>query len=260
MRTDDDRVLAVLIDGDNVSPRVVKGLLSEIAGFGTASVKRIYGDWTKPDLGGWKECLLEHSISPVQQFAYASGKNATDGAMIIDAMDLLHTGRFSGFCLVSSDCDFTRLAGRIREQGVAVYGFGERKTPRPFVAACDAFVYFDVRDAAPERSAPPTDVAVRKAVPGAPPVAAKIFDRTMLEMLTEAVTASAEADGRAHLGAVGAFLAKRSPNFDTRHYGFPRLSDLVAASGIVEVERAGGKPGGPGVVMVRLGGKAAKSK
>lgn len=120
--------LALLIDGDNVSPKIVTGLLAEIANYGIASVKRIYGDWTKPNLNGWKECLLEHSIQPVQQFAYTTGKNATDGAMIIDAMDLLYTGRFSGFCIVSSDSDFARLAARIREQGVTVYGFGERKT------------------------------------------------------------------------------------------------------------------------------------
>ncbi len=122
--------LALLIDGDNASPKIVTGLLAEIANYGIASVKRIYGDWTKPNLNGWKACLLEHSIQPVQQFAYTTGKNATDGAMIIDAMDLLYTGRFSGFCIVSSDSDFARLAARIREQGVTVYGFGERKTDR----------------------------------------------------------------------------------------------------------------------------------
>ena len=129
--------LALLIDGDNASPRIVAGLLAEVAKYGVASVRRIYGDWTKPNLTGWKSCLLEHSIQPIQQFAYTTGKNATDGAMIIDAMDLLNTGRFVGFCIVSSDSDFARLAARIREQGVRVYGFGERKTPKPFVAACD---------------------------------------------------------------------------------------------------------------------------
>ncbi len=131
MATDNSGTLALLIDGDNASPKIVVGLVAEIANYGVASVKRIYGDWTGPNLKGWKECLLEHSIQPVQQFAYTIGKNATDGAMIIDAMDLLYTGRFSGFCIVSSDSDFARLAARIREQGVTVYGFGERKTPRP---------------------------------------------------------------------------------------------------------------------------------
>lgn len=136
--------LAVLIDGDNVSFKVIAGLLAEVANYGTASVRRIYGDWTSPSMRGWRECLLEHSLIPIQQFAYTTGKNATDGAMIIDAMDLLYTGRFSSFCLVSSDSDFTRLAARIREQGISVYGFGNRdNTHRAFVAACNEFVYFD---------------------------------------------------------------------------------------------------------------------
>ena len=151
MAADNSGTLALLIDGDNASPKIVVGLMAEIANYGVASVKRIYGDWTGPNLKGWKECLLEHSIQPVQQFAYTTGKNATDGAMIIDAMDLLYTGRFSGFCIVSSDSDFARLAARIREQGVTVYGFGERKTPRPFITACDKFVYFDVLNAPAEQ-------------------------------------------------------------------------------------------------------------
>ncbi len=144
--------LALLIDGDNASPKIVAGLLAEVAKYGVAGVRRIYGDWTKPNLGGRKDCLLEHSIQPIQQFAYTTGKNATDGAMIIDAMDLLYTARFDGFCIVSSDSDFARLAARIREQGVTVYGFGERKTPRPFVTACDKFVYFDVLNAPGEQT------------------------------------------------------------------------------------------------------------
>jgi hypothetical protein len=138
-----DASLAVLIDGDNVSAKIVAGLMAEIASYGTASVKRIYGDWTSPSLRPWKACLLNHSITPIQQFAYTTGKNATDGAMIIDAMDLLYTGRFSTFCIVSSDSDFTRLASRIREQGVTVLGFGERKTNSAFIAACDKFTYFE---------------------------------------------------------------------------------------------------------------------
>src|SRR5215469_2915251 len=160
---DNGSTLALLIDGDNASPKIVAGLLAEVAKYGVASVRRIYGDWTKPNLTGWKSCLLEHSIQPIQQFAYTTGKNATDGAMIIDAMDLLNTGRFDGFCIVSSDSDFARLAARIREQGVTVYGFGERKTPRPFVTACDEFVYLDVlhqgggEDAGRERPAARAD-------------------------------------------------------------------------------------------------------
>jgi uncharacterized LabA/DUF88 family protein len=135
--------LALLIDGDNVSAKVVGGLMAEVAKYGTVSVRRIYGDWTDPILRPWKEVLVQHSITPMQQFAYTTGKNATDGFMIIDAMDLLYTGRFTSFCIVSSDSDFTRLAARIREQGVTVYGFGERKTSRTLIAACDEFTYFD---------------------------------------------------------------------------------------------------------------------
>src|ERR1700712_3408191 len=152
MAIDNSGNLALLIDGDNVSPKIIVGLMAEIANYGTASVRRIYGDWTSPYLKAWKTCLLEHSILPIQQFAYTTGKNATDGAMIIDAMDLLYTGRFSSFCLVTSDSDFTRLASRIREQGVTVYGFGERKTHSAFIAACDKFIYLDVLSVEPEES------------------------------------------------------------------------------------------------------------
>lgn len=166
--------LAVLIDADNVSSKIVAGLMAEVANYGTASVRRIYGDWTSPNMKSWRECLLEHSIVPIQQFAYTSGKNATDGAMIIDAMDLLYTGRFSSFCLVSSDSDFTRLAARIREQGISVYGFGNRhSTHRAFVAACNTFVYFDAmnideRDES-QPQPPATPVSVHVSRPAPPP-------------------------------------------------------------------------------------------
>ena len=250
MAIDSAGTLALLIDGDNATPKIITGLLAEIANYGTASVKRIYGDWTKPNLNGWKECLLEHSIQPVQQFAYTTGKNATDGAMIIDAMDLLYTGRFSGFCIVSSDSDFARLAARIREQGVIVYGFGERKTPRPFITACDKFVYFDVLNTAGEQKEAEA-VAAPKATAAKPAPAKAALDRAALDMLAKAVTASADEDGRANLARVGAHLAKQSPDFDARNYGFPRLSDLVEASGTVEVERIGENPN---IIMVRLKG------
>lgn len=245
--------LAVLIDGDNASPKIVTGLLAEIADYGVASVKRIYGDWTGPNLKGWKECLLEHSIQPVQQFAYTSGKNATDGAMIIDAMDLLYTGRFSGFVIVSSDSDFARLAARLREQAVTVYGFGERKTPRPFITACDKFVYFDVlnsgsttdaeavsaMEATVRRPVTAVKATSRAARPSAP---VPMLDRTALDMLTKAVTASADEDGWANLARVGGHLAKQAPDFDARNYGFTRLSELVAASSLVDMETTGDRP------------------
>ncbi|GLS35734.1 hypothetical protein GCM10010869_13230 [Mesorhizobium tianshanense] len=245
MATDTTFTLALLIDGDNASPKIIVGLLAEIANYGTASVKRVYGDWTGPNLKGWKECLLEHSIQPVQQFAYTTGKNATDGAMIIDGMDLLYTGRFSGFCIVSSDSDFARLAARIREQGVTVYGFGERKTPRPFITACDKFVYFDVLNTSEQSAAAP----LPKTAATKPAAAQSKLDMATLDMLSKAVAASADEDGRANLARVGAHLAKQAPDFDARNYGFPRLSDLVEASGIVDVERIGENPK---VIMVKL--------
>lgn len=244
--------LALLIDGDNASPKIISGLLAEIATYGTASVRRIYGDWTKPNLNGWKECLLEHSIQPVQQFAYTTGKNATDGAMIIDAMDLLYTGRFSAFCIVSSDSDFARLASRIREQGVTVYGFGERKTPRPFITACDKFVYFDVlNESSSEVDVRPVAAAKAKETPTNLLSKPKL-DASALKMLENAVTASADEDGRANLARVGAHLAKQSSDFDARNYGFARLTDLVEASGIVDVERSSGSPK---IVTVRMKAK-----
>ncbi|NML73890.1 NYN domain-containing protein [Rhizobium sp. S-51] len=253
MATEVSGTLALLIDGDNVSPKIVVGLIAEIANYGTASVKRIYGDWTGPNLRGWKECLLEHSIQPIQQFAYTKGKNATDGAMIIDAMDLLYTGRFSGFCIVSSDSDFARLAARIREQGVTVYGFGERKTPRPFITACDKFVYFDVLNAQDEEVielAPPTTspIVAKPTTIQAPPKKAGL-NKAARNMLIKAIVATADEDGRANLAQVGGHLAKQAPDFDARNYGFPRLSDLVKSSGIVDVERA---PDNPKVILVRL--------
>jgi NYN domain-containing protein/OST-HTH/LOTUS domain-containing protein len=228
--------LAILIDGDNASPKIVVGLLAEVAKFGVAGVRRIYGDWTKPQLNGWKDCLLEHSIQPVQQFAYTTGKNATDGAMIIDAMDLLNTGRFDGFCIVSSDSDFARLAARIREQGVTVYGFGERKTPRPFVTACDKFVYFDVLQQESEATSAPAAKAAANAK-----AKKNVQDPQLLAILRAAVAAVSDEAGWADLGRVGGHIAKQLPEFDSRNYGFPRLSELMEASGVVDIERSADK-------------------
>ncbi len=257
MTNEQNQTLALLIDGDNVSPKIIDELLAEIAKYGNASVKRIYGDWTKPNLGGWKDCLLEHSIQPVQQFAYTTGKNATDGAMIIDAMDLLYTGRFSGFCIVSSDSDFARLAARVREQDVTVYGFGERKTPRPFITACDKFVYFDVLSASEDEpkktnekpntgTLPPPIIAVPNPAPKK-----GVLDAAAIEMLRKAIDATAEDEGHANLARVGSYLAKQAPDFDSRNFGFPRLTDLVEASGIAEVQRVGEHTT---IVRVRLKG------
>ncbi|MBN9463633.1 MAG: NYN domain-containing protein [Burkholderiales bacterium] len=214
--------LAVLIDADNAQASIIEGLLAEVARLGVASVKRIYGDWTQPQLGSWKKILLEHSIVPVQQFGYTKGKNATDSSLIIDAMDLLYTGRFDGFCLVSSDSDFTRLASRLREQGLVVYGFGERKTPDPFVAACDKFIYTEVLRAAPPPPAAPAAGTAKTARTG--------DDRAALvALIAEAIDDVSEDSGWAQLGSVGSNITKLRPNFDSRLYGHRKFSDLVKA-------------------------------
>jgi hypothetical protein len=217
--------LAILIDADNANPAIVKGLIDEVAKFGRATVRRIYGDWTTPNLGKWKESLLEHSIQPMQQFAYTKGKNATDSTMIIDAMDLLYAGNLDGFCIVSSDSDFTRLASRLKESGKRVYGFGEKKTPRPFVAACDRFIYTEVftrvEGQAPQRKA--SSELDR--------------DRVFLELVGGAVEDASDDTGWANLGAVGSILTKKEPDFDSRNYGYGKLSDLLDASKHFEVKR-----------------------
>ena len=218
--------LAVLIDADNAQPSIVEGLLAEIANYGTASVKRIYGDWTAPSLKGWKEVLLQYSIQPIQQFAYTTGKNATDSAMIIDAMDLLYTDNFNGFCLVSSDSDFTKLASRIRESGLVVYGFGEQKTPSPFVSACDKFIYTEVLRAKTDESKAITKKSSAKLKQ----------DTKLVSLLRNAVEASSDESGWAHLGPVGSNIAKQSPEFDPRNYGYVKLGELVSATELFDVE------------------------
>ncbi|KIW31202.1 uncharacterized protein PV07_02870 [Cladophialophora immunda] len=246
--------IALLIDGDNVSPKIIAGLMAEIANYGAASVRRIYGDWTNPSLKGWKGCLLNHSITPMQQFAYTTGKNSTDGAMIIDAMDLLYTGRFSAFCIVSSDSDFTRLATRIREQGVTVYGFGERKTNTAFIAACHEFIYFDVLHVEPEESlaAPQSTRTAMAPVLARTQLTPRPLDPAALQGLTLAVTnAPIYSDNWANLADVGSYLSKISPDLRPRNYGYERLRDFAEASGIVEWKwkNMGDKPP---LVLVRL--------
>ena len=243
---DEQRRLAVLIDADNAQPAVIGGLLAEVAKYGVASVKRIYGDFTSNQQSQWKKALLKHSISPVQQFAYTSGKNATDSSLIIDAMDLMYTGRFDGFCLVSSDSDFTRLAQRLREEGLTVYGFGERKTPDAFVQACDKFVYTEVLRAqepavaavAPKPGRQPAKKAARGAkqavapaavAPAPTPTPAKPSGPLPLplELIRQAIEEGSDEEGWAHLGSVGNYLNKIRPDFDPRLYGQKKLSDLL---------------------------------
>ena len=227
--------LAVLIDADNAQPAIADGLLAEVAKYGTAHVKRAYGDWTSNHLKGWKEQLLTKSIQPIQQFGYTSGKNATDSAMIIDAMDLLYSGRFDGFCIVSSDSDFTRLAARIRESGLIVYGFGERKTPDPFVAACDKFIYTEILIAKPDEEQPlkPRTAAELKR------------DGNLVNLLRNAVDAASDDDGWAGLGGVGSIITKQRPNFDSRSYGYGKLSELITATTLFEMDRRSPGDGRP---------------
>ncbi|WIB13537.1 NYN domain-containing protein [Curtobacterium sp. MCPF17_052] len=225
-------LLAVLVDADNVPPSRIGAVLAEVARFGTASVKRVYGDWTTTQLSNWKAAASEHVIQPMQQFAHTKGKNSTDSALIIDAMDLLYTGRFHGFCIVSSDSDYTRLASRIREQGITVYGFGERKTPASFRNACDQFTYLDVLGSADG------DSALMEASQVSGRIAPR-DDPRLIEGLRNSVTTASSEDGWANLATVGQLLRKWQPDFDSRNWGYPKLSEVVRATGqfIVEGQR-----------------------
>ena len=239
--------LAVLIDADNTTPSIADGLLAEVAKYGTAHVKRAYGDWTGTQLKSWKEQLLTQSIQPIQQFSYTSGKNATDSAMIIDAMDLLYSGRFDGFCIVSSDSDFTRLAARIRESGLIVYGFGARKTPEPFVAACDKFIYTEILASKADEEQP--------LQPRSPAQLKK--DAGLINLLRNAIDAASYDEGWAGLGGVGSIITKQRPNFDSRSYGYGKLSDLIAAIDLFELDRRSPGEGRPKAIYVRNKRKSA---
>jgi uncharacterized LabA/DUF88 family protein len=221
--------LAVLIDADNAQASIIKELLGEVSTYGTATVKRAYGDWTTPNLKGWKETLHMMAIQPIQQFGYTAGKNSTDSSLIIDAMDLLHGGKLDGFCLVSSDSDFTRLATRIRESGLAVYGFGEKKTPAAFVAACDKFIYTEILR--------PAGAYLNGSV-----TSGGSHQHTAISMgadedpLRKAIVAATRDDGFAALGQVGNLILKNMPAFDSRNYGCGKLSELVRRLPFVEVK------------------------
>jgi len=226
MTNEPTQKLAVLIDADNAQPSIVEGLLAEIAKYGTANVKRIYGDWTGTHLRSWKEVLLLLSIQPIQQFRYTVGKNATDAAMIIDAMDLLYTNKFDGFCIVSSDSDFTKLASRIRESGLVVYGFGEKKTPGPFVSACDKFIYTEVLTFKEDDT-----LSIKRKSANA-----LKQDTKLVNLLRNAVEASSDDSGWAHLAPMGSTIAKQSPEFDPRNYGYKKLGELLAATKLFQIE------------------------
>lgn len=219
-----DLKIAVLIDADNVSDKYVKVIFDEVNNHGTATYKRIYGDWTKPQLGQWKNVLLNYSISPIQQYSYTIGKNATDAALIIDAMDILYSGQVDGFCIVSSDSDFTRLASRLREAGKYVLGMGEKKTPVPFISACEKFKYLEVLLQAVE----PTPIKNGNT--------GKIDNQTLIDTLKIIINENSDDDGWAFLGEVGSILSKRYPDFDTRNYGFQKLTPLVSSLKQFEIQ------------------------
>lgn len=227
-----DLKLAVLIDGDNIPSAYVKAMMEEIAKYGNPTIKRIYGDWTKPHLSKWKNILLENAITPIQQYGYTTGKNATDSSMIIDAMDILYSEKVDGFCLVSSDSDFTRLATRLREAGMHVIGIGEKKTPNPFIVACDKFIYIEILKNIsddPESETKGSKSKIKSNID-------KITSKEM-KLISSTISDLADDDGWAFLGDVGNLLQKKQPNFDSRNYGFAKLTPLIKSINKFEIEQ-----------------------
>ncbi len=238
--------LAVLIDGDNIASDYVKEMMEEIAKYGNPTIKRIFGDWTKPTLAKWKKVLLKNAIIPIQQYAYTSGKNATDSAMIIDAMDILYSGQVNGFCLVSSDSDFTRLATRLREAGMKVFGIGEKKTPSPFIVACDKFIYIEILKNRSKRS----ESSINKNKPSRKSAVEEITPE-IIQLISSTISDLADDDGWAFLGDVGSLLQKKQPNFDSRNYGFEKLTPLIASIGKFDIETRESQKGRFKLIYVR---------
>jgi uncharacterized LabA/DUF88 family protein len=245
--------LAVLIDADNIPSSNVKEMMEEIAKYGTPTFKRIYADWTKPHITGWKNVLLENAITPIQAYSYTTGKNSSDSAMIIDAMDILYTGKVDGFCIVSSDSDFTRIATRLREAGMKVFGIGERKTPTPFISACDKFIYLEIlkkpisivktapQAKAQSKSKPRANV-VKTNIPVTPAETVSVVDDALIKLISDSINDLADEGGWAFLGNLGNLLLKKQPNFDARNYGFPKLAHLIKKIDKFEIdERNSGK-------------------
>lgn len=232
--------LAVLIDADNVPYSNIKGMLEEIAKNGTPTIKRIYADWTKPTVSGWKNVLLENAITPIQQYSYTSGKNSSDSALIIDAMDILYSDKVEGFCIVSSDSDFTRLATRLREAGMKVIGIGEQKTPTPFITACDKFIYLEILKVANEQTIEKDAEKVNKQQKNNKPLSKT--DKVLLTLITNSISDLADESGWTFLGELGSFILKKKPDFDPRNYGFPKLLPLIRSLDKFEIdERETGK-------------------
>lgn len=242
METTKDLRLAVLIDADNIPYSNVKEMMEEIAKYGTPTFKRIYADWTKPHVAGWKNVLLENAITPIQQYSYTSGKNATDSAMIIDAMDILYTGRVDGFCIVSSDSDFTRIATRLREAGMKVFGIGEKKTPLPFISACDKFIYLEILAPVKEiaKAQPPPKDEVQSVMKNDNTIGA--VDQRLIRLISDSINDIADEDGWAFLGNLGSLLLKKQPDFDSRNYGYTKLLPLIKSINRFQIdERKSGK-------------------
>lgn len=249
MENSQDLRLAVLIDADNVPHTRIKVMLEEIAKYGTPTFKRIYADWTKPTVSGWKAVLLPHAITPIQQYSYTSGKNSSDSALIIDAMDILYSGRVDGFCIVSSDSDFTRLATRLREAGMRVFGIGEKKTPAPFIAACDKFIYIEILDTGTEeKKQKETTVAPKTAVTS--PVAK--INPLLTRLITDSISDLADDDGWVFLGILGTLLMKKQPEFDSRNYGFSKLSLLIKSMDSFETQQRSTGTGNDKQLYVRV--------
>nr|WP_315251324.1 NYN domain-containing protein [uncultured Flavobacterium sp.] len=265
--------LAVLIDADNVPYSNVKGMMEEIAKFGTPTTKRIYADWTKPNANGWKNVLLEHAITPIQQYSYTVGKNSSDSALIIDAMDLLYSGKLDGFCIVSSDSDFTRLAIRLRESGMKVIGIGEQKTPKPFISACDRFIFIEVLDGAIKKTRKTTNAQTKSPKPATTTVitgtkkavdssnseqlqqkeAPNKIDGETIELIEDTLDAIGDDDGWAFLGDVGNLIVKKKPEFDPRNYGFSKLTPMLKSlTDILEIDERESDKKGIKHVFVRL--------
>lgn len=236
--------LAVLIDGDNIPSAFVKEMMEEIAKYGNPTIKRIYGDWTKPNLSKWKNVLLENAITPIQQYGYTTGKNATDSAMIIDAMDILYSEKVNGFCIVSSDSDFTRLATRLREAGMQVIGIGEKKTPNPFIVSCDKFIYIEILKTKTKEKESEDEKETDK----------ESYDKITakeIKLIVTTITDLSDDDGWAFLGDVGSLLQKKQPNFDPRNYGFQKLTPLIKSTGKFEVEQRESQKGRSKLIFVR---------
>ena len=241
--------LAVLIDADNVPYSNVKGMMEEIAKYGTPTFKRIYGDWTRPTVSGWKNVLLENAITPIQQYSYTSGKNSSDSALIIDAMDILYSGKVDGFCIISSDSDFTRLATRLREAGMKVFGIGQKKTPNPFIVACDKFIYLEVIATADtaESETPEKETSVK------PEIKKSVdkINKKIIHLIASSIEDLADENGWAFLGDVGNLLLKKQPNFDPRNFGFQKLTSLINSLSQFEIDKRETEKRGTKLVFIR---------